>query len=31
MLNSLTKLKTKKIGEIYYNKINDLIKSSELN
>ena len=25
------KLKTKKIGEIYYNKINDLIKSSELN
>ena len=25
------KLKTKKIGEIYYNKINELIKSSELN
>ena len=24
-------LKTKKIGEIYYNKINELIKSSELN
>ena len=25
------KLKTKKIGEVYYNKINELIKSSELN
>ena len=25
------KLKTKIIGEVYYNKINELIKSSELN